>query len=187
MTKTKRSATRSQHLAEITTSGVGTVLALEAIAGTGIDSRDLGNQLRTAAEEVQSGDLGRIEGILAAQILTLNVLFVGLVQNSATGGNAEGQLRLAFKAQSQCARTAQILGELKNPMPYVKQANIGQNVQVNNGASHVEEKQIEPTKLLTETHGETLDGLGAGKTIGIDTAMATVAKFDRSKKRSRKS
>lgn len=185
MAKSDTSATRSQHLAEITTNAVGTVLALEAVAGSGLDPRDLGDQLRAAAQEVQSGDLGRIEGILTAQILTLNVLFVGLVQNSANGGNAEGQLKLAFRAQSQCARTAQILGELKNPMPYVKQANIGQNVQVNNGATHTGDMQIEPTKLLTETHGATLDSLGAGKTSGIDKAMATVAEFDRAKKRSR--
>lgn len=178
-------AKRSRHLAEFTTHGVGTSLALQAITGNGIDITDLGQQLQSAAEEVQAGDLSRIEGILSAQILAMNGLFIGLLQKSTQGPHAESQLKLAFKAQSQCARTAQILGELKNPMPVVRQTNIGQNVQVNNGVTHAEEKPIQPTKLLRETHGTTLDRLGAGTTSRVDPPMATVAQFDRTKKRSR--
>lgn len=115
----------------------------------------------------------------------MNVLFVGLLQNSTQGPNAESQLKLVFKAQSQCARTAQILGELKKPTPIVRQTNIGQNVQVNKGVTQKKEKPIQPTKLMTETHGTTLDSLGAGPASRVDTTMATVAQFHRTKKRGR--
>jgi hypothetical protein len=48
-------AKRSRHLAEFTTHGVGTLLAIQAIAGSGIERDDLGQQLQSAAEEAQAG------------------------------------------------------------------------------------------------------------------------------------
>ena len=46
-------------------------------------------------------------------------------------------MRLALKAQSQCRATIEALTNIKNPRPvaYVRQANIGQAVQVNNGGA----------------------------------------------------
>jgi hypothetical protein len=46
-------------------------------------------------------------------------------------------MKLALKAQSQCRTTVEAIGELKNPQPvaFIRQANIGKAVQMNNGAA----------------------------------------------------
>jgi hypothetical protein len=49
----------------------------------------------------------------------------------------EANLRLALKAQAQCRATLEAPAEIKNPRPvaFVKQQNVGHNVQVNNGTA----------------------------------------------------
>jgi len=73
-----------------------------------------------------------------AQMHTLDALFNRLTRQ-ALGCEAvdpfNALMRMALKAQAQCARTAEIISNMKNPRPvaFVAQANVGQNVQVNNG------------------------------------------------------
>jgi hypothetical protein len=84
-------------------------------------------------------------------------------------------MRLALKAQAQARSTAEALALLKNPMPYIRQANMTTGAQqVNNytaspsptgtqsGAKNCESN---PNKLLEADHGERLD-IGAATTTG---------------------
>jgi hypothetical protein len=93
-------------------------------------------ELMLAGNEVVSGDLGRIERTLTSQFLTLDAIFANLAERSKRQEymkQMETYLRLALKAQAQARATAEALALLKNPMPYIKQANIAQgHQQVNN-------------------------------------------------------
>ena len=77
-------------------------------------------------------------------------------------------MRLALLAQAQARSTAEALALLKNPMPYIKQANIAHgHQQINNGqqATGAGNSQSEPNKLLEAQHGNTLD-IGAQAAAG---------------------
>ncbi|ONM81032.1 hypothetical protein B0B24_01470 [Pseudomonas aeruginosa] len=97
-------------------------------------------------------------------------------------------MRLALKAQNQARATLQTLGELKAPkqIAFVKQANIGNQVQVNNDSSptrtRAKKKTKAPNELLEVEHGERLDTRAAGTAGGADPAIATLAKKHRTKK-----
>ncbi|MBH2032034.1 MAG: hypothetical protein I8H93_08025 [Pseudomonadales bacterium] len=97
-------------------------------------------------------------------------------------------MRLALKAQNQARATLQTLGELKAPkqIAFVKQANIGNQVQVNNG---IQEKPARTRKnkkaqneLLEVEHGERLDTRATGAAGGADPAMATLGAKHRATK-----
>ncbi|WP_274886841.1 hypothetical protein [Pseudomonas sp. ITEM 17296] len=95
---------------------------------------ELGRQ--TAA--INRGDMTRAEDMLVSQAHSLDALFVHLASRALSSkniGGLESYMRLALKAQNQARATLQTLGELKTPkqVAFVKQANIGNQVQVNNG------------------------------------------------------
>src|SRR5262245_48980612 len=82
---------------------------------------------------VRSGDLGDAEGLLLAQAVTLNAIFVRCAQHARAYLNGqyvealERYLRLALKAQGQCRATLETLAVLKNPTTvFARQANIAQ-------------------------------------------------------------
>ncbi|PAO91992.1 hypothetical protein BV581_12610 [Stutzerimonas stutzeri] len=87
-------------------------------------------------------------------------------------------MKLALKAQNQARATLQTLGELKAPkqVAFVKQANIGNQVQVNNAGSpsHARKNKKAPNELLEVEHGEGLDARTAGAAGGADPTMAPV-------------
>ena len=85
-------------------------------------------------------------------------------------------MRLALKAQAQARSTAEALALLKNPMPYIKQANMTTGPQqVNNTyagtpshsgiQSGAGNSRSEPNKLLEADHGQRLD-IGAQAAAG---------------------
>lgn len=99
-------------------------------------------------------------------------------------------MRLALKAQAQSRATAETLAVIKNPMPYIKQANMTTGPQqVNNtyagtpshsgirsGAGDFQSGQ---NKLLEADHGERLD-IGAQAAAGrADQALETVGAVHR--------
>lgn len=95
---------------------------------------DLGRQVDIMA----SGDLTRAENLLAAQAHTLDAIFNNLASTAANTNridHMEHYMRLALKAQNQCRTTLESLSAMKSPqsIAFVKQANIGNAVQVNNG------------------------------------------------------
>lgn len=138
------------------------------------DVNALAAELAAQVQAVNSGQLGRAEGILISQAHTLDAIFVNLMRravNQTTMHHWEAYMRMGMKAQSQCRATLQALADLKNPPVFAKQANIANGPQqVNNGFGHAspacahahEETEIQQSKLLEDTRsGSTYLDLGA--------------------------
>ena len=161
--------------------GALTAITLQAYAGGGkeLGVTELLTAMRKAGDETVAGDMGRFERVLTHQFLTLDALFNNLAQRSGRQDSFKGievLMRLALKAQSQARATAETLALMKNPMPYIRQANIANGPQqVNNGTpTSAGKTQSPPNELLEHQHGNTLD-IGAQAAAGrADPAMATV-------------
>ena len=172
---------RSEKLAAMATAGAFTAATMHTYTGAGeaLGVTELLAAMRKAGDETVAGDMGRFERVLTNQFLTLDALFNNLAQRSGRQESFKGSevlMRLALKAQSQARATAETLALMKNPMPYIRQANIANGPQqVNFGTSSSAGKnQSPPNELLEHQHGNTLD-IGATATAGrADPAMATV-------------
>lgn len=147
------------------------------------------DNLEKQAQAVHDGDMKRAEAMLFGQAQSLEAIFTDLARRAATSqylDGAERYLRLALKAQSQCARTLEALSTLKNPpaVAFVRQANIaGGHQQVNNGAiPRAGEAGIEQPKLLETQHGERLDSGAEGTASGADPQMAPLGEVDGAEK-----
>lgn len=147
-------------------------------------------ELKRQSDAINTDDLSRAEAMLTAQAHTLDGLFAKLTSDALTSGNLEKlerYMKLALKAQNQARATLQTLVELKAPkrVAFVQQANIGNQVQVNNEAqgARTRKKRKAPNKLLETDNGERLDTRATGQAGGADPAMATVEKQHRPYKR----
>ncbi len=177
----KSEDTKSQALAKLTTTSSLAAVTLKRYSGAGdeMDVADLLTEMRKAGDEVVAGDMGRVERMLANQALTLDSIFHDMAQRSGrqeTYKGIEVLMRLALKAQAQARSTAEALALLKNPMPYIKQANMTTGPQqVNNTyagtpshsgiQSGAGNSRSEPNKLLEADHGQRLD-IGAQAAAG---------------------
>lgn len=187
--------TESQSLAKLATTSAMSAGTLQRYSGLGdaVDLRDLVTEMKKAGDEVVAGDLGRIERMLANQAITLDAIFNNMALRSFRQEDLKGievLMRLALKAQSQARATAEALALLKNPMPYIKQANMTSGPQqVNNSygtapsvsgvLSGAESFQCAPNKLLEGDHGKRLD-IGAPAAAGrADQALAAVGAVHR--------
>ena len=172
---------RSEKLAAMATAGAFTAATMHTYTGAGeaLGVTELLAAMRKAGDETVAGDMGRFERVLTNQFLTLDALFNNLAQRSGRQESFKGievLMRLALKAQSQARATAETLALMKNPMPYIRQANIAHGPQqVNNGTpTSAGKNQSPPNELLEHQHGNTLD-IGAQAAAGrADPAMATV-------------
>ena len=138
----------------------------EMVSVTSIDA-----ELRANGDAVVAGDLGRIERALTSQFLTLDTIFANLAERSSRQEyikQMETYLRLALKAQAQARATAEALALLKNPMPYIRQANIAngpqqvnnagtQNSNQGNKHTHAEKTETKQNKLLEAQDANILD------------------------------
>ena len=177
----KSEDTKSQALAKLTTTSSLAAVTLKRYSGAGdeMDVADLLTEMRKAGDEVVAGDMGRVERMLANQALTLDSIFNDMAQRSGRQDSYKGievLMRLALKAQAQARSTAEALALLKNPMPYIRQANMTTGPQqVNNTyagtpshsgiQSGAGNSQSEPNKLLEADHGQRLD-IGAQAAAG---------------------
>lgn len=177
--------TKSQGLAKLATTSALSAITLKDFSGCGNDlgTFDLIVEMKKAGSEAVAGDLGRAERMLANQLLTLDAIFNSLAQKSHKQDNLKGieaLMRLALKAQAQARATAETLSVMKNPMPFIKQANIAHgHQQVNNGqqATGAGNTKSVPNKLLEDQHGRTLDigaPAAAGRTNPAMEAMGEV-------------
>ncbi len=185
--------TDSQVMAALSTRSALTATTYKAFAGGGdsLEVTDLMEELRKAGDEVASGNMSRVEKMLAHQALTLDAIFNNMAQRSHKQDTFKGievLMRLALKAQAQARSTAESLALLKNPQPYIRQANMTTGPQqVNNGyagtPSHsgiqtggtfersaraqagAGNSQSAPNKLLEADHGQRLD-IGAQAAAG---------------------
>ena len=163
---------RSEKLAAMATAGAFTAATMHTYTGAGeaLGVTELLAAMRKAGDETVAGDMGRFERVLTNQFLTLDALFNNLAQRSGRQESFKGievLMRLALKAQSQARATAETLALMKNPMPYIRQANIAHGPQqVNNGTpASAGKNQSPPNELLEHQHGNTLD-IGAQATAG---------------------
>lgn len=140
-------------------------------------------ELRRQTAAINGGDMTRAENMLLAQAHTLDVLFAQLASRAMRAQHLDGleaYMRLALKAQNQSRATLQTLAELKAPkqVAFVQQANIGNQVQVNNGSSepHARTRKTKkaPNELLEVEHGKRLDTGAQGAAGGADPAMAAM-------------
>lgn len=181
------SDTKSQTLAKLVSGGMLSAVTLKQFSNTGDNMAvsDLVVEMKKAGDEAVAGDLGRVERMLANQMLTLDHLFNNLAQRSGrqeTFKGIEVLMRLALKAQAQARATAETLSVIKNPMPYIKQANIAHgHQQVNNGqkATSAGSFQSGRNKLLEVQHGNTLDIREATTAGRADQALETVGAVHR--------
>ena len=157
---------KSEKLAALATDGALTAITLQAYSGGGkeLGVTELLAAMRKAGDETVAGDMGRFERVLTHQFLTLDALFNNLAQRSGRQDSFKGQARA----------TAETLALIKNPMPYIRQANIANGPQqVNNGSfqnstrtrASAAKTQTPPNELLEHQHDNTLD-IGAQAAAG---------------------
>ncbi len=179
--------TKSQQLARLVTNASGAAGTVQqyARAGDGLDALDLLAELRRAGDEAVAGDLGRYERMLASQAITLDSMFHNLAERAGRQQmlpNMEMLLRMALKAQSQARSTVEALAAIKNPVPYIRQANIAHgHQQVNNGQgrARAEKARTAPNKLLEDHDGQRLEHGAPAKAGRADQALEAVGAIDR--------
>lgn len=144
--------------------------------------------LMKQTEAIQDGKLGNIEAMLFSQAATLETLFTNLLRRAAKQDYLDQfkcYMTLALKAQAQSRATLQTLAEMKVPknVAFVKQANIAQNQQVNNGGDppqpRAEKSAIPPTELLEQLDGNRLDAGTTGAAGRVDSDLEAVGAVDR--------
>jgi len=169
---------------------------LNAITARNFNKQNLGETdlnetigvMKEKLAKVNAGDLSELEATLTAQTVSLDAIFNELARRAAINMGThmqatESYMRLALKAQSQCARTIEVLAVMKNPpIVFAKQMNVANgNQQVNNGntatnmPAHTGKVINEPNELLSEMNNATLDTSRTATTSRTDKAMATVA------------
>ena len=161
---------------------------------------DLVGVLRDSVDKAKAGDLSEYEGMLGAQAYALNAIFLEMTRRAALNLGShlpatEQYMRLALKAQSQARTTIETLAEVKNPkaVAFVKQANIAQNQQVNNGeaatsepAPRAEVIETPQTKLLEGTNVTRLDARAKGQAGRSHPPLEAVARVHGAKVARRK-
>lgn len=107
-----------------------------------LDLSEITSELQARNEEVWDGNLLHLEAMLNTQAHSLDAMFHALAERTALNmgknlGTTEIYLKLAFRAQNQCARTLEVLATMKTPSVVIaQQANIAQgHQQVNNGTA----------------------------------------------------
>ena len=187
---------KERMLAEVVfvPSGLNAITASEFVNAFGekMSLTDFFEVMREKVSKVKDGDLVELEELLAAQAYNLNAMFNSMAQRAQKNmgeylGAFETYMRLALRAQAQSAKTVEILASIKRPpaVAFVKQANIGNAVQVNNGhenrsSTHAHAEKPKPTnELLEAQHGERLDTGATATASGIDSGMATVGAVNR--------
>lgn len=151
-----------------------------------VDVNEYRKQVKIQAELVKRGDLSRPEEILSAQAGTLDMLFNILADKALrniTGGYRDAgdtYLRMAMKAQAQCRTTIEAIGEIKYPKSstFIRQQNIAAQQQVNNYPASEKIIGSGTNKLMEVPNGERMDTRTAGKAIGHDPQLATLATID---------
>jgi hypothetical protein len=144
--------------------------------------------LEKTIQQIQSGDLSKIEEMYISQAVALEAMFTSLARRAKAQEKLlqyETHMRLALKAQNQSRATLQALVQLKQPSQttFVKQANIAQgHQQVNNLA----EKNITPQNELLKGNYAELDTGTTPTPTGIDTTLEALGKINRRKNTGRK-
>lgn len=192
--------TPEQKNAELlTSSALPAALLVGAFSRSSTDPVSFLQALREKAEELDSGNLVKVEEMLLHQAIALQTMFMDLALRAKEQKDVaalQALMQLALKAQSGSRATLQTLGDFKNPRPvFVRQTNVAQTQQVNNGSqefvptTRAKNQPIAPNELkaLTkEQHGSTtLDTRATAAAGRTDSAEQALGARDRSAKRRR--
>lgn len=150
---------------------------------------DVSLEMKEYSKAVNSGDLSQAEAMLINQAQSLQAIFTNFAeraQNQTGVVQIQTMLGLALKAQSQCRATLQTLVDVKYPRQatFIKQANIANQQQVNNGTPPAgepsrEEKPISANELLEAQYGERMDTGKTGAASSADPQLETVGAIHR--------
>jgi hypothetical protein len=142
--------------------------------------------MKEKTEKIITGDLSELESTLAAQVVSLNAIFTSLARRSMNCeylNQMETNLRLALKAQAQCARSIEVLAAMKNPpIVFAKQANIShghQQINNNQPPTHAGKTINSSNELLSEADNAPLDTRGTLETGRVNQELAAVETIDR--------
>lgn len=123
----------------LTSTTIQNAAAIEAW-GKFTGKADLGELVKYLGDEVktvQDGNMKPAEAMLYGQAMALQTIFTSLARRAEANDSMKQyqvNMTLALKAQAQCRATIEALAMVKNPMPYIRQANITNGPQqVNNG------------------------------------------------------
>jgi len=175
-----RNATGAEMLGRSRVMGVIAIKAAAWCKFGDIDDLELHKELAPSLDAIKRGDLAPVETMLYLQAKALETLFTGLLHRGMAQESMpqyQTHMGLALKAQAQCRATLQALVEAKQPraVAFVKQANIAQQQQVNNGnfatSTHAHAKEIpqQGNELLEDATHEQMQRMDAG-TAGAATA-----------------
>lgn len=167
---------------------------IKAYTKSSVPLEEIVASLRDHAKAVNEGDLTLAESMLMNQAIALQGMFADLASRAAVQGSLQARqvlTQLALKAQANSRATLQTLVEAKNPrqVAFVKQTNVAQTQQVNNGSApppasaRARKTKTTPIKLIAEDKNgsTTLDGRAAtqaGKTNQGDAAVAVVLRSE---------
>ncbi len=166
-------------------------MVAEGLAGNTIVTQDWGSKsialaplkelhasITEMGRKVSEGDRSGLEQLLTSQIVSMNAVFVRMLQRAfmeSHPGAFETYLRIAGRMQSQCRATSETLAQMKQPTVFAKQANIANGPQqVNNNVgslpavtvTRVAKHQSAPSKLLeAPRHVERVDGGTEGASL----------------------
>ena len=121
--------------------------------------------------KVQDGDMQPVEAMLYGQAQALQAIFTNMARRSGMNAGeymkaSETYMRMALKAQAQCRATLETLAIVKNPQPYIRQANIAQGPQ-----------QVNNSYATTSAH----DGITTVKTLENSPSPALSTQYAQGK------
>lgn len=153
------------------------------------------DELKVKAIKIQDGDMKPVEAMLYGQAQALQSIFTNMARRSAMNAGeyinaSETYMKLALKAQSQCRATLETLAIVKNPQPYIRQANMTTGPQqVNNSYASASEHQgiqsgagdfqSQPNKLLERQHANILDTGAPSQASRVNQTVETMGKVHR--------
>ena len=177
----------AEYAFDPTTANASTALDFSTDLLPRLSLQDCTAVMKEDAQAVTDGNFGKLESMLNGQAIALNAMFNNFAKRAMHADvmpKLDAYFRLALKAQAQCRSTVEAIAEIKYPKSatFIKQANIAQQQQINNGnqLTNTREKNIFPTnKLLTESAHAALDTGRTGKAIGLDSHLEAMGAIDR--------
>jgi hypothetical protein len=148
-----------------------------------VDVSALVQALYEKQNKVNEGDMRPLEVMLYGQAQALQAIFTNMARRSGMNAGqyidaADKYMRLALKAQAQCRATLETLAMVKNPQPYIRQANIAQgHQQVNNtyasasghtgipASASVNTLENTPSPSLPTQYAQGVAGAGDSETV----------------------
>lgn len=165
---------------------------IRAYTRSSVPVEEIVASLRDHAKAVNAGDLTLAESMLMNQAIALQGMFADLASRAVVQGSLQARqvlTQLALKAQANSRATLQTLVEAKNPrqVAFVKQTNVAQTQQVNNGTAspspaRTRKTKTTPNKLIAgDVNGSTtLDGGATTRAGEANLGQPAMAMVDRS-------